>query len=78
MQPSVANGAVVTMKQGKITVRCNVAASHVVVDVIGSLLQRGAVAFTPVPRAPSGPPGDRTQWRRPGQFARPRTRADCR
>lgn len=35
---SVANGAVVTMNQGKIKVRCNIAASHVVVDVVGSLL----------------------------------------
>jgi hypothetical protein len=35
---SVANGAVVTMANGKIKVRCGDAASHVIVDVIGSLL----------------------------------------
>jgi hypothetical protein len=35
---SVANGAVVTMADGKIKVRCGDSASHVIVDVIGSLL----------------------------------------
>ena len=35
---SVANGAVVTMTGGKIRVRCGQTSSHVIVDVIGSLL----------------------------------------
>jgi hypothetical protein len=35
---TVANGAVVTMTDGRIKVRCGPAASHVLVDVIGSLL----------------------------------------
>jgi hypothetical protein len=35
---TVANGAVVTMTGGKIKVRCGPAATHVLVDVVGSLL----------------------------------------
>lgn len=35
---TVANGAVVTMTAGKIKLRCGPAATHVLVDVIGSLL----------------------------------------
>jgi hypothetical protein len=35
---SVANGVIVTMTAGKIKVRCGSGASHVIVDVIGSLL----------------------------------------
>ena len=35
---TVANSAVVTMAAGKIKIRCGPAASHVIVDVVGTLL----------------------------------------